>query len=78
MTVYELAKSLGRSRLERLARNGILSSSICRYVYIYEMWAGFVSSGMSKTEAYFETGLRCCTCDENIRKIIYRMQREAE
>ena len=76
MTVYELAKTLGKEQMESLEKNGILAPNICRYVYIYEMWKGLVSSGMSKTDAYDETGRRCYTCDENIRKIIYKMQKE--
>ena len=78
MTTYELAKTLGKEQMESLAKNGILAPNICRYVYIYEMWRDFVSSGMSKVEAYSETGRRCYTSDENIRKIIYKMQKKAK
>ena len=76
MTTYQLAKTLTAEQMEAFTRAGILKSNVSRYVYIYEMWRGLVSSGMSKTDAYDETGRRCYTCDENIRKIIYKMQKE--
>lgn len=76
MTTYELAKTLTPVQREEMSQAGILVPNLSRYMYIYEMWKALIAEGKTKTEAYFEIGQRCYTCEENVRKIVYRMQKE--
>lgn len=76
MTTYELAKTLTQAQREAMSQAGILSPNLTRYMFIYEMWMSLIEEGKTKTEAYYEIGQRCFTCEENVRKIVYRMQKE--
>lgn len=78
MTVYELAKTLDKKSIECMSKNGILSSNLCRDIYIYELWNKLLASGKSKTDAYYEIGIKCFTCEENVRKIVRKMSREVK
>lgn len=75
MTTYELAKSMKETDLARFERAGIVSRNIRRYVYIYEQVQKEIKAGHSKREAYSIVGERCFTCDENVKKIVQKMER---
>lgn len=76
MTIYELAVSVPREIRDRMAVAGILCSSIERYIYIYEMFNRSVNNGRSKMDAYAEVSVKCFTCEDNVRKIIQRMNKQ--
>lgn len=59
-----------------MSEAGILSASVESYMYIYEMFVQFTADGVSVMDAYAEISRKCYTCEENVRKIIRRMQRE--
>lgn len=76
MNTYELALTLEPEQRARMAEAGILSASIERYIYIYELYLLFQARGLSKMETYAAISEKCCTCEENVRKIIQKMQKE--
>lgn len=76
MTTYELTKTLTADQIKTFTKAGILKSNISRYIYIYEMWTSLISRGLSKMDAYDEIGVKCFTCEENVRKIVSFMQKE--
>ena len=76
MTTYELALTLDKEQRARMAEAGILSASIERYICIYEMYLLFLARGLSKMEIYAAISEKCFTCEENVRKIIQKMQKE--
>lgn len=78
ITVYELAKSMPKEQRRQMAEAGILSPSIERYIYIYEMWLALLAGGMAKMDAYTEISMRCYTSEENVRKIIRKMSKETK
>lgn len=77
MTTYELAISVPREERNRMVAAGIMSRSIERYIYIYEMFSQSVNSGHSKMDAYAEVSVKCFTCEDNVRKIIQKMNQKA-
>ncbi len=77
MTTYELAISLDPEQRAQMAKAGILSASIERYIYIYELYLSLQASGKSKMETYACISEKCFTCEENVRKIIAKMQKQA-
>lgn len=77
MTVYELASSMPKEQRRQMVEAGILSHSIERYIYIYEMWLSLLAQGMPKMDAYTTISMRCYTSEENVRKIIRKMGKEA-
>lgn len=76
MTTYELAKTMKDTDLARLERAGIVSRNIRRYVYIYEQVQIEIKNGHSKRDAYMLVGERVFTCDENVKKIVQKMEKE--
>lgn len=76
MTTYELAVSLYPEQRAKMAEAGILSASIERYIYIYELYISLQKSGIAKMEIYSHISQKCFTCEENVRKIIQKMQKE--
>lgn len=77
MTVYELALTLTPEQRERMTKVGILAASVDRYIYIYELFLEYQARGFSKMESYTEISRKCFTCEENVRKIVQKMQKEA-
>ncbi len=78
MTIYELAISIPRDKRESLAAAGVLSGSVVRHIYIYEMFMRALRRGAGRMDAYAEVSARCFTSEENVRKIVRRMSRQAE
>lgn len=78
MTVYELASSMPKEQRRQMVEAGLLFASIERYIYIYEMWLALLAGGMPKMDAYTEISMRCYTSEENVRKIIRKMSKEAK
>lgn len=76
MTTYELAKTLTEDQVKDFTRAGLLKANVGRYIYIYELWVGLLSDGLTRMDAYEEIGRRCFTCEENVRKIVSYMQKE--
>ena len=76
VTVYELALTIPRLARDRLAAAGVLSGSLSRHLYIYEMYQGIVCRGVGRMDAYAEVSARCFTSEDNVRKIVYRLSRE--
>lgn len=76
MTVYELAKTLDAEQLEKMTKAGIVAASVTRYVFIYEKFVRLLKEGFGTMEAYAEISQTCFTSEENVRKIIRKMQSE--
>lgn len=74
-TVYELAVSMPKEQRRQMVGAGLLSPSIERYIYIYEMWLGLLRDGYPKMDAYTAISMRCYTSEENVRKIIRKMSK---
>ena len=47
-----------------------------RYVFIYEKFVRLLKEGFGTMEAYAEISQTCFTSEENVRKIIRKMQSE--
>lgn len=77
MTIYELAVSIPHEKRKTMAVAGILSGAIERHIYIYEMFTRAVERGAPRMDAYAEVSARCFTSEENVRKIVQRMNRKA-
>jgi hypothetical protein len=78
MTVYELATSIPPEQRRMMTDAGILNASTERYIAIFEKFAEFRASGLSKMESYAEVSHSCFTCEENVRKIIKRMEKKVQ
>lgn len=78
MTVYELAVSMPKEQRRKMAEAGLLSSSIERYIYIYELWLSLRNDGYARMDSYTVVSMRCYTSEENVRKIIRKMQKEVK
>lgn len=76
MTVYELATSIPLERRKMMTDAGILNASAERYISIYEKFLQLQARGVSKMESYAEVSRECFTCEENVRKVIQKMQKE--
>lgn len=77
MTVYDLASAMPKEQRRQMVDAGLLSPSIERYIYIYEMWLNLLADGHAKMDAYAVISMRCYTSEENVRKIIRKMAKEA-
>lgn len=78
MTTYELATSIPRERRDRMVASGLLPRSIERDIYIFELFGRIVADGSPKMDAYTRVSIKCYTCEENVRRIVRRMNREVE
>lgn len=78
MTTYELALSIDTPTRQRMVAAGILPYSLERHIYIYEQFTRCLASGMSKMDAYIFVGEKTFTSDENVRKIVAKMQKEVK
>ena len=76
MKLYELAISVPKDLREKMIQAGIFSKSIGRYIYIYEMYSQLTERGVPKMDAYMAVSIKCFTCEENVRKIIQKMNTE--
>lgn len=76
MTVYELAMTIPAERRESLALCGIVGRSLERYIYIYGLYLKKVAEGESRMQAYTDISSECFTSEENVRKIVRKMQQE--
>ena len=77
MTTYELAISIPKEQRDRMVASGLLSRSIERDLRVYELFRHIVKIGTPKMDAYTRVSIECCTCEENVRRIVRRMNREA-
>lgn len=77
MTTYELAISIPKEQRDRMVASGLLPRSVERDIYIFELFRRFVADGIPKMDAYTRVSIRCYTCEENVRRIVRRMNREA-
>lgn len=78
MTTYELAKSIDEATRKKMVDAGMLPYSLNRHIAIYEQFVRAVSDGMSKMDAYIVIGQKTFTSDENVRKIVAKMQKEVK
>lgn len=78
MTVYELAISMPKEQRRQMTDAGLLFASIERYIYIYEMFMSCINVGYSKMDAYTAVSIKCFTSEENVRKIIRKMSKDAQ
>lgn len=76
MTTYELVTSLSGEMRERMITARLLSSSVERDIYLYELYLGALRGGMGKMEAYCYVSQKCFVSEPNLRKIIRKMTRE--
>lgn len=77
MTTYELAISIPKERRDRMVASGLLPRSVERDIYIRELFNRIVEGGTPKMDAYTQVSIKCHTCEENVRRIVRRMNREA-
>lgn len=75
MTAYELFRTIDPARVNELVRAGIVSEEWRRAAKIYEYWQE-CCKGTGRMDAYDLTGQKFFMSDENVRKIIRRLQKE--
>lgn len=76
MRVIDILRAMDPQRRRALASLGIFPASIERDIQICDLMDGYAEKGLRKLDAYAEIGRRCFTCDENVRKILRRMNAE--
>lgn len=76
MTTYELAISIPKEQRDRMIASGLFVRSIERDLRVYELFRRIVGDGTPKMDAYTRVSIECCTCEENVRRIVRRMNRE--
>lgn len=76
MTVYELAMTIPAERRASLALCGIVGKSLERYIYIYELYLKKTGGGESRMQAYTDISQECYTSEDNVRRIVRKMQQE--
>lgn len=73
MTTYELIKTIDTGKLNTLVRAGIVSPEWRRSVQVYDYFNEMCKT-MGRMDAYDLTGQRFYMSDENVRKIIRKLQ----
>lgn len=76
MTTYDLLKTIDRTQLNKLVRAGIIAQEWRRAVLIYEYYQEQCKC-TGKMDAYDLTGQKFYMSDENVRKIVRRLQAQA-
>lgn len=73
MTTYELLKTIEPNRLNTLVKVGIIAQEWRRAVRIYDYFQQMCKT-TGRMDAYDLTGQKFCMSDENVRKIVRRLQ----
>ena len=76
-TLYEVVTEIPKEKRKEMARVGLISPSIERNIYIYELWLSLLSQGVRRMDAYTTISERCYTSEDNVRKIIQKMGADA-
>lgn len=75
MTTYDLLKTIDPNRLNTLVRVGIIAQEWRRAVHIYDYFQQMCKT-TGRMDAYDLTGQKFYMSDENVRKIVRRLQAE--
>lgn len=73
MTTYELLKTIETGKLNTLVKAGIISPEWRRSVQVYDYFAEMCKT-TGRMDAYDLTGQKFYMSDENVRKIIRKLQ----
>jgi hypothetical protein len=76
MTTYDLLRTIEPTRMNEFVRAGIIAQEWRRSVRVYEYFMECCKK-TGKMDAYDLTGEKFCMSDENVRKIIRRLNAEA-
>ena len=76
MTTYEIATSPTPEVRRLMIKAKILSPSINRDIYLYELYNAALNAGKSKMEAYCYVSQKCFISEPNLRKIIRKMSQD--
>lgn len=77
MTTYELIKTIEQSKLNALVRAGIISPEWRRSVLVYDYFIEMCKT-TGRMDAYDLTGQKFYMSDENVRKIVRKLQVQVE
>lgn len=77
MTTYELIKAIEPSKLNALVRAGIISPEWRRSVLVYDYFIEMCKT-TGRMDAYDLTGQKFYMSDENVRKIVRKLQVRVE
>lgn len=77
MTTYELIKTIEPNKLNTLVRAGIVSPEWRRSVLVYDYFIEMCKT-TGRMDAYDLTGQKFYMSDENVRKIVRKLQVRVE
>ena len=76
MTTYDLLRTIEPAQMNEFVRAGIIAQEWRRALRVYEYFRECCKK-TGKMDAYDLTGEKFCMSDENVRKIIRRLNAEA-
>lgn len=77
MTTYELIKSIEPGKLNTLVRAGVISPEWRRSIQVYDYFNEMCKT-TGRMDAYDLTGQKYYMSDENVRKIVRKLQVRVE
>lgn len=70
MTVYECLRGLPDEVYSNLQKTGYLKAHTEYHLKIYEAFGEELENKVPVMQAYVNVSERCCTSDENVRKVV--------